>query len=376
MRISERAQRVTPSGIRRMFDLGARLKDPIDFSIGQPHFQVPPPVQDAAIAAIRRGDNRYTVTQGIAPLNEAVLDLVEVRTGVRPESSMITAGVAGGLVLSLLTLVDQDDTILSPDPYFICYENLAGLLTVKAAYYDLYPDFRITEERLEVGMREGVRVLLLNTPSNPTGYVFTEDELKTVAAFARRHDLVVISDEIYDAFTYDGPVPSILSYYDQVVLLGGFGKTYGMPGWRLGYAVGPNDVIDKMRTLQQFSFVCAPTPLQHGALEALKVDMTPYIDDYRNKRDRLVAGLSDCMELVPPKGAFYAFPKVPGGITAKEFAERAVDKNLLVVPGSSFSQRDTHMRLSFALDDEKLDRGIELLRQMAAELNASEEAAG
>lgn len=357
-----------------MFDLGARLKDPIDFSIGQPHFPVPQPVKDAAIQAIRDDQNRYTVTQGLPELNEAVLEQVERRTGVRCESSCVTSGVAGGLTLGMLALLDEGDRILIPDPYFVCYRNLAAMLSLEPVCYDTYPDFRITDERLEAGMDERVKVLLVNTPSNPTGRTLTVEELKTIAAFAKRHDLVVITDEIYDAFSYDGPVPSILSFYDQVLLLSGFGKTYGMPGWRLGYAVGPDEVIERMRTLQQFSFVCAPAPLQHAALAALQVDMTPNVEDYAKKRDFIHDGLSDVLEIVKPNGAFYAFPRVPGGLSAEAFVEKAVARNLLLVPGKAFSRVDTHMRLSFALPDEKLEKGVAILRELAAE--ASAEAGG
>lgn len=353
-----------------MFDLGARLADPVDLSIGQPHFPVPEPVRAAAIRAIEGGLNRYTVTQGLPELNEAVLDLVERRTGVRAESSLITSGVAGGLVLGMLTLLDEDDGVLIPDPYFICYESLGNLFTARPAYYDLYPDFRLTEERLEAGMREDVKVLVLNSPGNPTGRVFDREELSAAARFAKRHGLPVVSDEIYEQFSYDSPAPSILSFYDQVVLLGGFGKTYGMPGWRLGYAVGPRDVIDRMRTLQQFTYVCAPTPAQHAALAALQVDMTPYIDDYRRRRNRMIDGLSEAFDLVRPEGAFYVFPRAPGRDGGQAFAERAVARNVLVVPGGSFSRRDTHIRLSYALPDDKLDLGLSLLRQLAAEAGA------
>lgn len=348
-----------------MFDLGARLTDPIDLSIGQPHFPVPDVVKEAAVRAIRDDKNRYTVTQGIPALNEAVLDTIEARTGVRPESSLVTAGVAGGLTLGFLALLDESDRALIPDPYFVCYRNLAALLGKEPVCYDTYPDFRITEERLEAGMRDDVRLLLVNSPSNPTGRVLTVEELETCAAFARRHDLVVVTDEIYDAFAFDGPVPSILSHYDQVLFLGGFGKTYGMPGWRLGYAAGPEDVIERMRTLQQFSFVCAPSPLQHAALAALQVDMKPYVDDYRRKRDRVYDGLKDVLEIVRPDGAFYAFPRAPGGLDANTWVDRCVARNLLVVPGMAFSRADTHFRVSFALEDGKLDEGIALVRELA-----------
>lgn len=373
MRISNRASRVQASGIRRMFDLGARLKDPVDLSIGQPHFPVPDSVKEAAVRAIRDDRNRYTVTQGIPALNEAVLDGIERRTGVRPESSLVTAGVAGGLTLGFLALLDESDRALIPDPYFVCYRNLGALLGREPACYDTYPDFRITEERLEAGMREDVRLLLVNSPSNPTGRVLTVEELKICASFARRHDLVIVTDEIYDAFAYDGPVPSILSYYDQVLFLGGFGKTYGMPGWRLGYAAGPEDVIERMRALQQVSFVCAPAPLQHAALVALELDMKPYVDAYRQKRDRIFDGLKDVLDIVRPDGAFYLFPRAPGGLDSDTFVDRCVAKNLLVVPGGAFSHARTHFRVSFALEDAVLDQGTALLRKLAED--AASEAA-
>jgi len=353
-----------------MFDLGARLTDPIDLSIGQPHFPVPDPIKESAVRAIREDRNRYTMSQGIPALNEAVLDGIASRTGVRPEASLVTAGVAGGLTLAFLALLDEQDRALIPDPYFVCYRNLGALLSLEPACYDTYPDFRITREGLTAAMTEDVRVLVVNTPSNPTGRVLTESELKDVASFAREHDLVVVTDEIYDAFAYDGAVPSILSYYEQVVYLGGFGKTYGMPGWRLGYAAGPVDVIEKMQTLQQVSFVCAPTPLQHAAVAALEVDMGPYVDAYRTKRDMVYERLKGSFELVRPDGAFYAFPRVPGGMDAETWAERCVERNVLVVPGGTFSEVDTHFRVSFALPDDKLRQGLDVLCDLAAEFGS------
>ena len=328
---------------------------------------------EGSVRAIREDRNRYTVTQGIPALNEAVLDVIQRRTGQRPESSMVTAGVAGGLTLGFLALLDESDRALIPDPYFVCYRNLGALLGKEPVCYDTYPDFRVTEDRLEAGMREDVRLLLVNSPSNPTGHVLSVEELKICAAFARRHDLVIVTDEIYDAFAYDGPVPSILSYYDQVLFLGGFGKTYGMPGWRLGYAAGPDDVIERMRALQQVSFVCAPAPLQYAALTALEVDLKPYVDAYRQKRDRIYEGLKDVLDVVRPDGAFYLFPRVPGGLDADAFVERCIAKNLLVVPGMAFSHARTHFRVSFALDDAVLEKGVTLLRELAEE--AASEAA-
>jgi len=363
MRISRRAQKIGASGIRRMFDLGRRLPDALDFSIGQPDFGPPVAALEGAARALRGGQNRYTVTQGLPALNEAVLDLVEARTGRRPEASLITAGVAGGLVLGLMTLLEPDQQALIPDPYFVCYDNLLKMVAGGPAFYDLYPDFQATEEALEAGFGPKVGALLVNTPSNPTGRTLQTEELAAVARFAKKHALPVISDEIYEAFSYEGQAPSMWSFYEDTLLLGGFSKALGMPGWRLGYAVGPEDVIDKMRTLQQFSYVCAPAPLQWGALAALKEDFGPHLAAYRQKRDLLLELLGEAFHLAPPTGAFYVFPKVPGGESGTAFMERALKRRLLVVPGAAFSRRDTHFRLSYALPDARLRQGAaELLK--------------
>jgi aspartate aminotransferase/aminotransferase len=177
--------------------------------------------------------------------------------------------------------------------------------------------------------------------------------------------VVLISDEIYRAFSYDGPFVSPARYNPQTLVMDGFSKTYAMPGWRLGFAHGPSAIIREMLKLQQYSFVCAPHPLQWAAAAAMDLDMTPQIDAYRTKRDRIAAGLADDYELVAPGGAFYAFPKLPWG-SGMEFVAQAIEKHqLLIIPGSVFSRRDTHFRISYAADDRVIDRGIEALRKLA-----------
>ena len=206
-------------------------------------------------------------------------------------------------------------------------------------------------------------------------------ELEAAAAIAKKHNLLVISDEIYDAFCYE-PHRSIAKLLpDQCILLKGYSKTYGMTGWRLGYAAGSGaakGVIEQMTKLQQYTFVCAPSMVQYAALSTIHgtggseggVDMTPYIDAYRQKRDRVVTGLSEYFEINSPGGAFYVFPKVPGNgkITATEFVQKAIDRNVLVIPGNVFSSRDTHFRISYATTDAKLDAGIAILRELAKEI--------
>jgi aspartate aminotransferase/aminotransferase len=369
-RISQRAQAIQASGIRRMFELSSTMVDPINLSIGQAHFDPPEELVEAAIQALRSGHHRYSVTEGLPKLNLAIASYFERQWGRKPASTMVTLGVSGGIVLSFLAALDPGDEVLIPDPYFVMYKHVATMLGITAVTYDLYPDFRLRRAALERAVTPRTKAILVNSPANPTGAVLSREELELVAAFAEEHDLLVISDEIYSEFCFDGPFPSMIQAEPDALVLGGFSKTYGIPGWRLGYAVGPEAIIDKMRTLQQFTFVCAPVPLQHAAVKALDLDMSPEIRAYAAKRDLVVEGLRDQFELVAPAGSFYAFPRLPAGVDPVLFAERAVARKTLIVPGSAFSLRNTHFRLSFALDDAKLRRGIDVLNEIARELGA------
>lgn len=363
---AHRMDRLQPSGIRRIFELMATMEDPINFSIGQAHFDPPEALVDAACRAIRAGHNRYTVTQGIAALNERILDSLVARSGVRPESCMVTSGVSGGIMLAFLCLLNPGDQILLPDPNFTMYRHLANICDADIQYYDLYPKWELDPDELAEKIGPKTKIVFLNSPSNPTGGMIDAQSMEAVVKAAEKVGAWIISDEIYDAFVYDEGFASPLGMYDRVLQLGGFSKTYGIPGWRMGYATGPADLLDKMRTLQQFSFVCAPAPFQMAVAEAaFDIDMSGWIEDYRKKRDHLVAKLHPSYELVPPGGSFYAFPKFPGAAEAKAFLAAAIEQKLLVVPGSAFSARDTHFRLSFAVTDADLERGLAVLNELA-----------
>lgn len=362
-------RRIEPSGIRRIFELMATMDDPINLSIGQAHFDTPPELVEAACRALRAGHNRYTVTQGLPALNERLRSMVAERYGRRPQSSLITAGVSGGIMLSFLALLDPGDEILLPDPNFMMYRHLANLCGATIRYYDLYPRFHLDPAEIEALVNERTKIIFLNSPSNPTGGVLTRQEIRAVVAAAERVGAYVVSDEIYDAFVYDVPFHSPVSDYDRVVQLGGFSKTYAVPGWRMGYATGPAPVLDAMKTLQQFSFVCAPAPFQYAVLEVgLDLDMRPWVEEYKHKRDRIVAGLDPAFALVPPDGSFYAFPSLPGGCAEAAFMEAALAAKILVVPGSAFSRRASHFRLSFAAADDMLEAGIAGLNAVARAL--------
>ncbi|MEQ1633686.1 MAG: pyridoxal phosphate-dependent aminotransferase, partial [Planctomycetota bacterium] len=269
------------------------------------------------------------------------------------------------------------DEILLPDPGFMMYRNLATVIGAVPRFYSTYPKeaggpkkaggrFATDAAEIESLITERTRVLFLNSPSNPTGAVMTRAEIEAACAVADRHGLVVVSDEIYDFFTYDSAYASPVAFAEQCVQLGGFSKTYGIPGWRMGYATGPAKVLDAMKTLQQFSFVCAPAPFQHALLDvAFDLDMRPYFDDYKRKRDHLARCLHASYGLLPPEGSFYAFPQLPKGTNGASFLQAAIEHKLLIVPGNAFSARDTHFRISFAADDAVLQRGIDVLKQLA-----------
>ncbi len=371
--IAGRARAMDASGIRRIFDLAASAKDPINLSIGQPHFEVPEPIRRAACDAIDSGRNAYTQTQGIAELRDAAGAIIsgQFAAGGRwaDFGTLITSGVSGGLVLALLATVEPGDEVIVPDPYFVMYKQLVAMAGGTAVYVDTYPDFQMTARRVEPLITGRTKMLLISSPSNPTGVVTRPEAMRELADLCERRGVLLVSDEIYDAFCYakvDGIAPSPAAFGDSLLVLRGFSKTYAMTGWRLGYAVGPRPLIEQMAKLQQYTFVCAPAPVQHAGVAALKVDMTDHVAAYQHKRDRVVEALDDRFELTVPQGAFYAFPKVPTGERGTAFVERAIAKNLLIIPGGVFSERDTHFRLSYATDDDTLDRGLDLLNALAA----------
>ena len=267
-------------------------------------------------------------------------------------------------MLAFLVLVEEGDEVIIGDPYFVMYKHLVNLAGGVPQFVNTYDGFEMTADLIEAAVTERTKILVLNSPCNPTGAVTPMAELKKIAEVARRHDLIIITDEIYDAFCYDGPYPSIVGLYDKVLLVSGFSKSHAMTGWRMAYAAGPGEIVAEMTKLQQFSFVCAPSMAQWAALKALEVDTTPYVNRFRAKRDRIFNGLKGAFEVRRPAGAFYIFPKAPWG-TASEFVEAAIRENVLIIPGNVFSEKDTHFRISYATGECEIDRGVEILNRLA-----------
>lgn len=378
--IAQRSLEIDASGIRKVFDLAAKLKDPINLSIGQPDFDVPDPLKEKAIEAIRAGKNRYTPTQGIAELIAPLKAQVAAETGWQDPGMLILSGTSAGLLLAMFATLNPGDEVLFLDPYFVMYKHLPKMCGAVPVAVDSYPDFRFHADRVEAAITPRTKLLILCSPNNPTGITLSQAELEAAAAIAKKHNLLVISDEIYDAFCYQKHLSIAPLLPEQCILLKGYSKTYGMTGWRLGYAAAAGaakGVLEQMTKLQQYTFVCAPSMVQYAALETLireeasgrqAIDMTSYVNAYKSKRDRVMAGLGEYFEINAPGGAFYAFPKVPGTLSGTAFVQKAIDRNVLIIPGNVFSSRDSHFRLSYATSDEKLEQGIGILRELAKEV--------
>ena len=362
--IADRMRRIDASGIRKVFDLAAKMTDPINLSIGQPHFDTPEPIKQALYRAVAEGKNAYSQTQGIAPLLEKIQHSVDSKYGHADRKAFISSGTSGGLLLALLATVNPGDEVVTADPYFVAYPNMVAVAGGRMVAVDTYPDFRLDLNRLADAITPRTKAVLLSTPSNPTGAVIDAATQKELADLCRARRVLLVSDEIYRAFQYDAPHVSPATFDPNVLVVEGFGKTYGMTGWRLGWAHGPTRLIQEMAKFQQFTFVCAPSIVQHAGVAALNYDASGIVADYRRKRDLLVAGLKDDYEFAVPGGAFYLFPKAPWG-TGTEFVTEAIARNLLIIPGGVFSGRDTHVRISYAASDETLHRGIEIMRALA-----------
>jgi aspartate aminotransferase/aminotransferase len=365
-KIADRMSGLDASGIRKVFDLATKLKDPVNFSIGQPDFDVPEEAKQAAIEAIRAGFNKYTQTQGLAELRQAVAGQCVREFGWPVDRPyLVTSGVSGALVLAFMVLIDPGDEVILLDPYFVMYRHLVTLTGGRPVEIDTYPDFAPDAEKIERAITPRTKLLVINSPCNPTGGVYSQAQLQAIAEVARRHDVLVVSDEIYNFFCYDRPFASMAGVYEKTLLMRGFSKSYAMTGWRLGWCAGPAEIIEKMTMLQQYSFVCAPSMAQVGAVRALRLDMSKQVEAYKRKRDMVYGALGPALGLLKPGGAFYAFVPAPAGKTASQFVARAIDKGVLVIPGNVFSSRDTHFRLSYATTDGQLAKGLDILVKLA-----------
>lgn len=362
--IADRMHKIDASGIRKVFDLAAKMQNPINLSIGQPHFDTPQPIQDALNRAVAEGKNAYSQTQGIKPLLEQIQVSIDAEYGHANRQAFVTSGTSGGLMLTLSTLINPGDEVIIFDPFFVMYKHLTTLAGGTPVFVDTYPDFKIDLDQVCRAITPRTKLILFNSPANPTGHVASEAEVRGLAELAAERDIALLSDEIYRAFCYDGEFISPAKFNDQTIVIDGFSKSHSMTGWRIGWAHGPKAVIQQMIKLQQFTFVCAPHPVQWAAVTAWDYDVSDRVAEYKAKRDLLARELGGHFRIAGAGGAFYLFLEAPGG-SGTEFAKRAIENQLLIIPGNVFSQRDTHFRISYAAEDETLWRGIDVLKRLA-----------
>ena len=376
-RLSTRVKSVPPSGIRRFFDIAATMKEVISLGIGEPDFVSPQPIIDAGIASLHDGHTGYTSNAGIFELREAISEELNRLYGVRysPDHEILaTVGVSEALQLAMLALLEPGDEILIPEPCFVSYGPTAIFAGGKVVYVPTYAehDFQVTAEDLESRITPKTKIIFLSYPNNPTGAVLRREVLEEIAELVVKHDLVVLSDEIYDRLVYGEAhdaghtcLPSIPALRDRTVLLGGFSKGYAMTGWRIGYACAPEPIYKAMYKLHQYIIMSAPAMAQYAALEGIKA-CQPDVERMRLAYDRrrrvIVDGFRAAgLPTFEPEGAFYCFPDIRAtGLSSEDFAQKLLqEEHVAVVPGDAFGPSGAgYIRCSYATALDKVEEAV------------------
>ncbi len=376
--LSPRTVNLRPSGIRKFFDIVATMKDVISLGIGEPDFTTPAPILEAGIRSLRNGETHYTSNSGIVELRRALSDHLFNLYGVRYDPAteiIITVGGSEALYLSATALLEPGDEVIIPTPCFVSYQAevyLAHGVAVEVPCRE-ENNFEVLPEDISAAITPRTKAILLGFPCNPTGAVASRETLLKIAEIAKAHDLVVISDEIYDRLVYGGShvcFPSLPDMQQRTILLGGFSKDYAMTGWRIGYAAAPADIIQGMVRIHQYTIMSAPTTAQTAALEGLlrgETYVKDMVTEYDRRRKLIVGGLNDLgLHTFEPRGAFYAFPNISvSGMDDETFAERLLkEEKVAVIPGSSFGKGgEGFVRCSYATAYEKIEEALFRMRR-------------
>jgi len=361
--ISRRANQISPSGIRKFFDLLASIEGIISLGVGEPDFATPWHICEAAIESLEKGQTMYTSNLGMPELRQELSRYLKSNYALEydPDSQLlITVGSSEALDLTMRALLNPGDEVIMSDPCYVAYTPcviLAGGTPVMVPT-SAENNFEINAADIEARVTNRTKAILIGYPANPTGAVMSREKLAEIAEIAKSHQLLVVSDEIYAKLVYDGKhtcFPTLPGMTDSTVLVGGFSKAYAMTGWRIGYAAGPKEIIATITKIHQYTMMSAPTMGQVAAIEALKSgeeSVTEMVEDYNRRRLVIVKGLSDIgLSCFEPKGAFYAFPSIKcTGMTSEEFAERLLtEEKVAVVPGSAFGEYgEGHVRCCYA----------------------------
>ena len=374
--LSERVAALKPSGIRKFFDIVATMDDVISLGIGEPDFVTPQPILQSGIRALEDGETHYTSNSGILELRQTLAEHLRTLYGVTydPVSEMvITVGVSEALYLALTALLDPGDEVIISTPCFVAYQAevlLAGGVPVEMPTF-MEDDFQLRPQALQAAITPRTKAILIGYPNNPTGAVASREVLLELGRIAEQHDLIVLSDEIYDQLVYGVQhvcFPALPGMRERTVLLGGFSKNYAMTGWRIGYAAGPADLLQGLLRVHQYTIMSAPTIAQIAALEAL-TQGDEYVAEMREEYDRrrrlIVTGLNQLgLATFEPHGAFYAFPSIAvAGMDDETFSQKLLEEQrVAVVPGSAFGAGgDGFVRCSYATAYEKIEEALERL---------------
>ncbi len=373
-RIARRVEELKPSGIRRFFDLVAGRDDVISLGVGEPDFAVPWRIREEMIYSLEKGFTSYTSNVGLPELREAIAEYY-TRFGLSamPSQVLITSGVSEAIDLAIRTVVEPGDAVLIPEPCYVSYKPLTQICGGEAITIPTTPHFKLRYEDLMSYKDVDAKAIILNYPSNPTGVSYTRKELEELADAIIELDLIVLSDEIYAELTYTGRHVSIAALNgmeDRVVVLNGFSKAFAMTGFRVGYAIAPEDIFQGMLKIHQYCMLCAPITGQIGALEALKAldEVDRMRAEYMRRRNYVVKKLRDVFEVRKPDGTFYAFPDISvTGMSSEEFAEKLlVNKAVAVVPGNAFGEcGEGYIRLAFAVKFDKLKEAVDKIVEFA-----------
>jgi len=372
--ISNRVQQIPPSGIRRFFDIAATMDDVISLGIGEPDFVTPEPILQAGIASLQAGHTKYTSNNGTIELRTAISKHLEWLYQVEYDPALeilVTVGVSEAQYLALTAILNPGDEVIVPQPCFVSYAaevSLAGGTPVPIATR-VENNFQVTAQEIESAITRNTKALLIGYPSNPTGAVLERETLEQIAKVAQKHDILVISDEIYDRLVYGIEhvcFSSLPGMWERTILLGGFSKAYAMTGWRLGYAAAPPEILGAMKKIHQYTVMSAPTTAQDAALVAL-AEGEEAVEDMRQRYDRrrrlIVDGFNSIgLKCFEPRGAFYAFPSIRGsGMDDAEFAERLLDEErVAVIPGRAFGIGGAgYVRCSYATAYDKIEQALE-----------------
>jgi aminotransferase len=380
--LSRKVRDMPPSGIRRFFDMLAEMKDVISLTIGEPDFTTPEPITRAAIDSLERGETHYTANGGMIELRELIAAHLEDRYGVEyepREELIITVGASEAVDASLRAILDPGDEVIYHEPCFVAYApcvQLAGGTPVAVDTTDA-TDFRVTAQQVEAVVTERTKAIFLGYPNNPTGAVLDRHELAAIADVARRHDLVVVTDEIYDRLVYGDhehvAFSALPGMRERTILIGGFSKAYAMTGWRIGHVAAPAELMSGIAKVHQYGIMCAPTAAQFAAIEALRSGerhVQEMLAEYDRRRRLMTDRFNEIgLRCFEPKGAFYCFPNVSStGLSETEFAEELLEEERVgVVPGSAFGPSGAdHVRACYATAYEEIVEAMNRIERFVA----------